>query len=172
MAIYEQHRVDSPNHWLKQNMHLAFILICLPYRHWSLQSLFHMPTLASGTISLHANNVHLDIFWNPATHTCVSWDPDHISVCPLRSRCTPYIPLQLPLITYVFCGLGHISSCLPNSSNWVIKTRASHTQYLWNYFFSHLPTNVVYHSKKYIFFQARHRRITSDISLSFNLFIQ
>lgn len=63
-----------------------------PSRHWSLQSWFHTPTTASGTISLHTNNIHLDIFWCPAApHAWVSWGPDHISVCPLRSRHTHHM---------------------------------------------------------------------------------
>ena len=122
-----------------------------PSRHWSLQSWFHTPTTASGTISLHTNNIHLDIFWCPAPYAWVSWGPDHTSVCPLRSRHTHHMSSVLPLNIYVLCGPGpriqwpaqHLQL---NDTNKGISYAASPKLL----FLPNLTTSVVYLRKKNI----------------------
>lgn len=168
--------VDSPSHWLKQNMHVAYILICYlpgPYGHWSLQSLFHIPTTASGTIFLHTNNIHLDIFWCRAPHTCVSWGPDYISVCPLRSRHTHHMSSVFTLkhICPLWSSATYPASCPTSPIEWykqghlictISKTSLSPK-------FDH---QCGLSQEKKLLFQARHLRIISDTALSFNLYIQ
>lgn len=93
--------------------------------------------MASGTTFLHTNNVHLDNFWCPATRTCVSWGPDNIAVCPLRSR---HIQCMSSVVTLNYVCTLWSRAKYPGA----YSTGEPRLQHLQNCFLPNLTTSVVY----------------------------